>query len=454
MELVYTTISPNYCPAWVVKEALRELIQEGLDVRTTYGCDLEIRYDHDDRCLVIEDNGPGFPLSCLVMGMSNKRDNPDTIGQFGEGMKLACLVLARLGRRVEISTRDFTIRPVITVNPAFNCDVLAFEVSRGTCRDGTTIRAGVTAEEAAEAMDLFLSLTASNRFYVPVDGGTRPATSDDEIFLPGGYVFVQGVAVTVPNHDTDLLFSYNLKAKDIQSRDRWAVDIKHLSSLIADCWRQCSNSHLITLFLSAVRDNKPYLEVTSGLVPDYYKLLHSDSIAAAWHDVVSAVFGNCVLGSSADPYNQQLATELGYRMVDPHYRIAWLLEAMDVKTVASLQNDLNLLRKVSPKELPPARRYIYQQVQRLCNRYIFRSDRGTKLVLAEFHDPRVSGKYTDGTIYLSVDCLDDVKRAVATVIHEYAHHISGASDYTGAFQDALLSVAVDQLLARASRRVS
>jgi len=454
MELIYTTISPNYCQTWGVKEALRELIQEGMDVRTVYGCDVNIHYDEDAGCLVIDDDGPGFPLSCLVMGMSNKRDNPDAIGQFGEGMKLACLVLARLGRQVQISTHDFTIQPVIATNPDFGCDVLAFEVTPGVSREGTLVCAAATAEEAREAMDLFLPLAAGNRFYVPTEDGHRPATQDDEIFLPGGTIFVQGVAVAVPGQSGDLLFSYNLKAKHIQSRDRWAVSFQHLGSLIADCWRNCSNKTMVNMLLKAVRDNQPFLEVASGLVPDHYQIAGSADIETVWRTTISELFDSCVIGSSTDPYNQRLAADLNLRLVDPHYRIAWLLESFDIKTVKALQKDLSTLQRVAPREIAPVRRYVYQQLKRLCSRYIFPKDKRVKFVPAEFRDPRVKGCYRDDTIYISVDQLDDVRQAVATVLHEYAHHVSGASDYTSAFQNALLDIAVDQLLARASRRAS
>ena len=80
-------ISPEYVKSWTPVRALCELIANALDE------DPAARIRWADGVLTIIDDGPGIPEEGLVLGYSTKNDAQ--IGQFGEGKKLACLVLAR-----------------------------------------------------------------------------------------------------------------------------------------------------------------------------------------------------------------------------------------------------------------------------------------------------------------------------------------------------------------------
>lgn len=451
MQLVYTTISPEYCPNWGVKEALRELFQEAMDVRTVFGCNSEVRYDAGR--VVIEDDGPGIPISALVMGKSGKRDNPDTIGQFGEGLKLACLVLARVGRHVRISTAGYELVPHIAVSPTFGCEVLAFSMAPNDRPSGTTITVEAAEEEYVEVADMFLALSPSGRFYVPLEGGgRRRATVGDEIFLPGGRLFVQGVEVAVPGEADAPLFSYNIPVKCVQSRDRWAIDLETMRKAIAEAWARCENPALIGQLLEAVRAGKPCLEVSSGYVPDQWNV--RVQAAELWRNKAAEVFSNCVVGDSLAPPQMQRISELGYRVIAPHYRVQWLLTSLGVRTVSDIEDQLVRYEEVAVRELSPLQRYNLDQLRRIFKRYLAK-DAGARLVPARMLDERVGGLYERGTMYISIDVLgQDLRQALMVLVHEYAHHLSGAGDYTSGFQRALEGMVADLLLARAARRAS
>lgn len=446
MPVVYTTISPSYCPNWGVQEALRELLQESIDVQTVYGCCSDVRYESG--IMVIEDDGPGLPLAALVMGNSGKREHPDTIGQFGEGLKLACLVLARNGREIIIETVGQTLVSMIAVNPDFGCEVLAFDISENSRQSGTRITVSVSADDYEYASSLFLSLTGSQRFSVPLeDGSQRPLTAEDNIFLPGGHLFVQGVAVSVPGVTGEFLFSYNIPAKCVQSRDRWAVDMNTLTKQISELWSQCTNPVLIKQLLTAVAIGDSSIEIANGMVPWNRQLADKD----IWKEAAASILGDCLLGSNLPAYQLQRASELGYRVISPHYRIQWFLEDLGVRTVESLEDELSYNDPVPLDDLTPLQFYNLQQIRMLCQDYVFNKGDSVTILPARLAD-QVAGCYTNGKLYISLDTLDDLFKALQVAVHEYAHHLSKSADYTSSFQNTLERMIVELVLIRASGR--
>ena len=83
-------ITAAYVSDWGLREALREIIQNALDA----GYMQISSHNGDDNHWVISNQG-SFDREVLLLGNSIKSDG--AIGKYGEGMKLAMLVLARLG---------------------------------------------------------------------------------------------------------------------------------------------------------------------------------------------------------------------------------------------------------------------------------------------------------------------------------------------------------------------
>ena len=87
-------ISSNYVSAWTVQDATRELLQNAMDSG-------EWRVEADGSLV----NKGTLRPEHFLLGCSEKASS-DAIGQFGEGLKLALLVLARNGYTIDISSGD------------------------------------------------------------------------------------------------------------------------------------------------------------------------------------------------------------------------------------------------------------------------------------------------------------------------------------------------------------
>lgn len=119
---IYLTMSKDYVHNWGVWEALREVLQNALD-GDCYSVDVG-RTD-----INITSLGGVLDRSTLLLGNSSKRDDPSTIGKYGEGYKLAMLVLLREGCGVKIYTGKELWVPSFKTHPEMGCECLCVTIS-------------------------------------------------------------------------------------------------------------------------------------------------------------------------------------------------------------------------------------------------------------------------------------------------------------------------------------
>ncbi len=131
LEILEMSITPDYVPHWDIAAALREFLQNALDAQTQ-GFKMELLEDKEgegDEVHIINYE-TNLPLKTLLLGVTTKADSVDEIGQFGEGYKLACLVLTRNHVPIKISSPQGTLEPYIGYSENYETDILSFFLER------------------------------------------------------------------------------------------------------------------------------------------------------------------------------------------------------------------------------------------------------------------------------------------------------------------------------------
>lgn len=93
-------LAENYCPSWSTWEVAREIICNAMDAGAH-----TVETPSSNTLIVTTEAVPSFS-ELMVIGVSTKRNDEKSIGQFGEGFKLAALVATRMGGTVEVRTPE------------------------------------------------------------------------------------------------------------------------------------------------------------------------------------------------------------------------------------------------------------------------------------------------------------------------------------------------------------
>lgn len=118
-------ISPTYVSHWGLWEAVRELYQNALDENALdpENHAIMVHLAGRDTLSIQTTKGLLTPAS-LILGNTSKADDKSQIGKFGEGYKLALLVLARMELPIEILNGPDIWYPRIEYDDTFGSDVL------------------------------------------------------------------------------------------------------------------------------------------------------------------------------------------------------------------------------------------------------------------------------------------------------------------------------------------
>lgn len=216
------TLTPDYVSDWTFNDAIRELIQNGTDQEVL---DKEnhfsVEYDQARQILKLKNTRSVLKINTLLLGRSSKARNEDTVGQFGEGYKIAALVLSRLGKTFTVLNNE---KKEIWVSRFKNSEkwrekILAFYIGKRETEDaGLCIEVGnVSWEEYAGLSKVWIGLCGFD--YEKVNTQYGEILTDENL---AGQVFVNGLFVDC---NSDLQYGYNFKPRYINlERDRKTCD--------------------------------------------------------------------------------------------------------------------------------------------------------------------------------------------------------------------------------------
>lgn len=231
-------ISPNYVSNWGVKEAIRELLQNAID-EDKNGYKSSIKYSLESQTLYISNDGAYLPKSTLVLGCSSKNDMNGMIGKYGEGYKLALVVLLRRGLTVRILNNNEVWIPTFKNSEKYNTQILNIETISNSNFENNYVEFQING--------ITQSMYETLKEYFPCiekDFGEIVESNNGQILLDKkfkGKMFVEGLYIQT---DDNFAYGYNFNSEVVElDRDRRAINYYELRSLTAESIVTAENCH-------------------------------------------------------------------------------------------------------------------------------------------------------------------------------------------------------------------
>ena len=219
------TISPNYVSNWGVKEAIREILQNAIDAETN-GYEKEINYDEVSQTLDVCSKNIELSAKDLILGCSSKTDQDDMIGKYGEGFKLALVVLLRKGYNVSIHNGSKEWIPSFKMSETFNTQILNIEEEDSTGDYLNFSISPVDRQLYNTLLDYFPCI--DNQFGKVVECDNGQILLDKKF---KGKMYVEGLYIQT---DDNFKYGYNFNSDVVElDRDRKAINYYDLRALTA-----------------------------------------------------------------------------------------------------------------------------------------------------------------------------------------------------------------------------
>jgi len=124
------SLNKSYVRHWGALDAVRELIQNALDSDSPFQFEF-MQEDDDSFTLILTSANSTLSAGSLLLGATSKADDPDKIGSFGEGFKIALLVLTREGYTTRVDNGSKVWTPLFRWSKKYEDDLLCIEESAG-----------------------------------------------------------------------------------------------------------------------------------------------------------------------------------------------------------------------------------------------------------------------------------------------------------------------------------
>lgn len=260
MPTIELNLSPEYVPHWGFLEAIRELFQNALDEQVgNPKNDLFWDYDPDKSVLKVGNTLSGISRQTLMIGNTSKTGKTREIGKYGEGYKLALLVLARGHFPVKI--RNYANRelwtPLFVKSKNFGCDVLAVSIKKFLFK--STPDRNLVFEIGGVTEDLMESLRYKNLTIWPYTGEKIETHQGDILLHPdySGRIYISGLFVC---KNKDLKKGYDFKPAALKlDRERRLVSDFDLNWATSNMWAITGSGYqesVVDMMLEDVKDTR------------------------------------------------------------------------------------------------------------------------------------------------------------------------------------------------------
>lgn len=219
---------------WTEWHAVREIVQNAMD--ETEPEKVEIKQDNDG--LLVLDGGQGLEVKNMLFGDTNK--GKEDRGTYGEGLKMAMIVLTRLGYDVEIESGKFHFINDTYEMEGQECFKIQYE-EREVPIKGTRIR--IWNYDGDTFGDRFIGINNSDKEVIYET--ERGDLLEKENQHGDGKLFVKDIYV---QDLEDSAFSYNLKYLEL-TESREVADSFNLKREIQKVWKEIDDVDLWTEFM-------------------------------------------------------------------------------------------------------------------------------------------------------------------------------------------------------------
>lgn len=219
MKTYELSLTANYVADWDFKMAMRELIQNGTD-QEILDTNNDFTISYDDGKILLHNTRSVLKINTLLLGRSAKTKNEDTVGQFGEGYKIAALVLNRIGKTFTVHNHSKNeIWTTRFVNSRRWCDrILVFDVDeKKSEQQGLTIEVGnVSEEEWEELQETWLGFDSTcSRIHTTYGDILTDENQKNRVYVNGLFI----------SCSADLQYGYDFKPQYLKlERDRMSCD--------------------------------------------------------------------------------------------------------------------------------------------------------------------------------------------------------------------------------------
>ena len=250
-------LAKGYVSDWTVQDALREFTQNGIDQETSLpGNAFSTEYDASTQTLRFCNKKSVLSKSTLLLGHSTKQDDDDAIGKFGEGYKLAVLVLLRHGCDVTIENygaKELWHFRFSRMRKYENVESLVVDIKTQHVWDKTPnndlsiVVSGITENDMKEYKNRIVGdLTVDE--YIDTSYGRILLGKDYK-----GKIYVNGLYVTTSE---EFEYGYDVKpAYLVIGRDRNLVNSFDISAVSHHMWLEADREDLIyDMLVNAAKD--------------------------------------------------------------------------------------------------------------------------------------------------------------------------------------------------------
>jgi hypothetical protein len=248
------SLAENYVSTWGLVQAVREIHQNALDQQVENPENIAgIDYDYGAAIIRISSKNSSLSRKTLMLGTSSKRDSHDTIGQFGEGYKLALLVLTRIGKKCEV--QNFKLKelwtPSIEHNKYFADNCLHINISKFifTKPPFADLVFEIHDISPGEWLEVQQSNLHTNPYPLHYETDKGNIITDERL---RGRIYVNGLYIST---NEKLSYAYDFKPSEIAlDRDRRMVRDFELYWSTSKLWASLSGHHVTELLADGCND--------------------------------------------------------------------------------------------------------------------------------------------------------------------------------------------------------